>query len=157
VRTEVIRGITVRPLRSGETEVVQAVFDQLGPRSRLLRFGGATNMLLPGELELLARVDGDHHVLVAWIDGEPVGIARLVRDGTAADVAFAVADEWQHRGVGTTLMERLAGDARAAGIEELRATMHADNAESLALMRRVTKGLRMRCTAGQLEVAGRAA
>jgi GNAT superfamily N-acetyltransferase len=157
VRTEVIRGITVRPLRSGETEVVQAVFDQLGPRSRLLRFGGAKNVLLPGELELLARVDGDHHVLVAWIDGEPVGIARLVRDGRAADVAFAVADEWQHRGVGTTLMERLAGDARAAGIEELRATMHADNAESLALMRRATKGLRMRCAAGQLEVAGRAA
>jgi acetyltransferase len=157
VRTEVIRGITVRPLRSGETGVVQAVFDRLGPRSRLLRFGGAKNVLLPAELELLARVDGDHHVLVAWIDGEPVGIARLVRDGTAADVAFAVADEWQHRGVGTTLMERLAGDARAAGIQELRATMHAENAESLALMRRVTEGLRVRCTAGQLEVAGRAA
>jgi acetyltransferase len=157
MRTEVIRGITVRPLRSGETEVVQAVFDRLGPRSRLLRFGGAKNVLLPADLEQLARVDGDHHVLVAWLDSEPVGIARLVRDGMAADVAIAVADEWQHRGVGTTLMERLAGDARAAGIEELRATLHADNAASLALMRRATEGLRVRCAAGQLEVAGRAA
>jgi GNAT superfamily N-acetyltransferase len=157
MRTEVIRGITVRPLRSGETGVVQTVFDRLGPRSRRLRFGGAKNVLLPGELEDLARVDGDHLVLVAWLDREPVGIARLVRDGKVADVAFAVADEWQHRGVGTVLVERLAADARAAGIEELRATMHTENAESLALMKRVTRDLRERRAAGQLEVVGRAA
>ena len=45
MNAEVIRGITVRPLRNGETTVVQAVFDRLGPRSRLLRFGGAKNVL----------------------------------------------------------------------------------------------------------------
>jgi L-amino acid N-acyltransferase YncA len=80
-----------------------------------------------------------------------------VRDGCAAEVAFAVVDEWQHRGVGTVLMERLAADARAAGVEELRATMHPDNAESLALMRRATDGLRVRYGTGTLEVVGRAA
>src|SRR6266576_6715759 len=101
MRTELVKGITIRPLRNGETGVVQAVFDRLGPRSRLLRFGGAKNVLLPSELELLARVDGDHHVLVAWRNGEPVGIARLVRDGSVADVAFAVVDELQGNGVGT--------------------------------------------------------
>ena len=157
MRTQVIRGITVRPLRNGDTAVVQSVFDRLGPRSRLLRFGGAKNVLLPRELKELARVDGDHHVLVAVVDGDPIGIARLVRDGEVADVAFAVVDEWQQRGVGGVLLERLACDARAAGIEELRATMHADNSASLALMRRVTEGLRVRYTAGQVEVVGRAA
>lgn len=157
MRTELIRGITVRPLRSGETEAVQAVFDRLGPRSRLLRFGGAKNVLSRSDMRELARVDGHHHVLVALSDAEPVGIARLVRDGSVADMAVAVADAWQHRGVGTALIERLAADARAAGIEELRATMHADNSESLALMRRATGGLRVRCAAGQLEVVGRAA
>jgi len=114
MNAEVIGGITVRALRGGETEVVQAVFDRLGPRSRLLRFGGAKNVLLPAELEQLARVDGDHHVLVAWLDGEPVGIARLVRDGSVADVAFAVVDDLQGNGVGTVLSQRLAEDARAA-------------------------------------------
>jgi acetyltransferase len=157
MRTELIKGITIRPLRNGETEVVQAVFDRLGPRSRLLRFGGAKNVLSPVDLETLALVDGNHHVLVALHEGEPVGISRLARDGAAADVAFAVVDEWQHRGVGTALMERLACDARAAGIVELRATIHADNSASLALMRRVTEGLSVRSAAGQLEVVGRAA
>jgi GNAT superfamily N-acetyltransferase len=157
MNAEVIRGITVRPLRGGETEVVQAVFDRLGPRSRLLRFGGAKNVLLPAELEQLARVDGDHHVLVAWLDGEPVGIARLVRDGSVADVAFAVVDDLQGNGVGTVLSQRLAEDARAAGIETLRATLSAENGASLALLKRMTTGLRVQSAAGQLEVIGRAA
>jgi GNAT superfamily N-acetyltransferase len=157
MNAEVIRGITVRALRGGETEVVQAVFDRLGPRSRLLRFGGAKNVLMPGELELLARVDGDHHVLVAWLAGEPVGIARLVRDGSAADVAFAVVDDLQGNGIGTVLGQRLAEDARAAGIETLRATISAENDASLALLRRMTAGLEVQWAAGQLEVVGRAA
>jgi GNAT superfamily N-acetyltransferase len=157
MNAEVIRGVTVRALRGGETEVVQAVFDRLGPRSRLLRFGGAKNVLLPAELEQLARVDGDHHVLVAWLAEEPVGIARLVRDGSAAEVAFAVVDDLQGNGVGTVLAQRLAEDARAAGIETLRATMSAENNVSLALLKRMTAGMKVQSAAGQLEVVGRAA
>jgi GNAT superfamily N-acetyltransferase len=157
MNAEVIRGITVRPLRGGETEVVQAVFDRLGPRSRLLRFGGAKNVLLPGELEQLARVDGDHHVLVAWLAGEPVGIARLVRDGSTAEVAFAVVDDLQGNGVGTVLSQRLSEDARAAGIETLHATVSAENGASLALLKRMTSGMKVQYAAGQLEVFGQAA
>ena len=157
MRAEVVKGIAIRPLRRGEAEVVQAVFDQLGPRSRLLRFGGAKTALSPSDLEQLTRVDADHHVLVALIGKSPIGIARLVRNGADADVAFAVADEWQHRGVGKALADRLAADARAAGIERLHATMHAENRSSLALMRRVTRGLTTQVAAGQLEVSGRAA
>jgi len=157
MNAEVIRGITVRPLRSGETDVVQAIFDRLGPRSRLLRFGGAKNVLTQSELKELARVDGDHHVLVAWLAGEPVGIARLVRDGSAADVAFAVVDSLQGNGVGTVLSQRLAEDARAAGIATLRATMSAENRASLALMKRITDGLEVQYSSGQMEVVGCAA
>jgi GNAT superfamily N-acetyltransferase len=156
MHAEVIRGITVRPLRSGETSVIQAVFDRLGPTSRLLRFGGAKAVLTPSDLEQLSRVDGDHHVLVAVVGGQPVGIARLVRQGTEAEVAIAVGDDWQQRGVGTLLADRLAADARAAGIERLRATMHAENRASMALMWRMARGLTTRCVAGQLEVVGRA-
>ncbi|MDX6476086.1 MAG: hypothetical protein QOH95_1597 [Gaiellaceae bacterium] len=157
MNAEVIRGITVRALRGGDTGVVQAVFDRLGPRSRQLRFGGGKNVLTQAELEQLARVDGDHHVLVAWLGDEPVGIARLVRDGSVGDVAFAVADWLQGNGVGTVLGQRLAEDARAAGIETLRATMSAENRASLALMKRMTAGLKLHCSAGQVEVFGRAA
>jgi GNAT superfamily N-acetyltransferase len=137
MHTEVIGGIDVRPLRNGETEVVQSVFDRLGPRSRLLRFGGAKNVLSVVELAQLARVDGDHHVLVASHRGEPVGIARLVRDGSTAELAVEVVDEWQSRGVGTILIDRLAADARAAGIERLEASVDPENTASRRLLRGV--------------------
>jgi hypothetical protein len=143
MHAEVIRGITIRPLRKGEREVVRSVFDRLGPRSRLLRFGGAKTALSAADLDALTLVDADHHVLVALVGTTPIGIARLVRDGADAEIAFAVVDEWQQRGVGS--------------IERLRATMHADNRSSLALMRRVTSELTTRIAAGQLEVCGRAA
>ncbi|HEV2591930.1 MAG TPA: GNAT family N-acetyltransferase [Gaiellaceae bacterium] len=137
MQSEVVRGITIRPLRNGDRSVVQAVFDRLGPASRHLRFGGAKNVLSPSDLELLARVDANHHVLVAWADGAPVGIGRLVRDGVSAEVAFAVADAWQSRGVGRLLADRLAADARAAGITSFRADVRPDNFRSVALFRRL--------------------
>jgi GNAT superfamily N-acetyltransferase len=160
MRTELIRGITVRPLRNGEGTAVRAVFDQLGPRSRLLRFGGAKNVLTPAELDILSRVDDRHLVLVAVIDGRPVGIARLIRnadDPTLGEIAFAVGDEWQGRGIGSVLVDRLACEARAAGIERLSATVSSGNHVSLKLIGRVTRGLKTTYAAGQLEVVGEAA
>lgn len=136
MRSEYVDGVTVRPLRNGDTAIVQAVFDGLGPRSRLLRFGGVKNVLRPADLELLARVDASHHVLVAYAEGAPIGIARLVRDGRSAELAFEVVDGWQHRGVGTLLVDRLAADARAAGIERFCGDVAADNTASRALLRR---------------------
>ena len=138
MQSELIEGVTIRPLRNGETEAVRAVFDLLGPGSRTARFGGAKNVLTQSELGQLARVDRDHHVLVALVDCAPIGIARLVRDGRRAEVAVEVADEWQGRRVGTLLMSRLAEDARAAGIEHLHACVDYDNVRSRALMRRVS-------------------
>lgn len=137
MHSEYVDGITIRPLRNGDTGVIQAVFDALGPRSRLLRFNGAKNVLKPAELELLARVDGDHHVLVAWHGRDPVGIGRLVREGDRAEVAFEVADSWQGKGVGSLLAERLAADARTAGITCFHAEVSPDNVRSLALARRL--------------------
>jgi GNAT superfamily N-acetyltransferase len=118
-------GITIRLLRHGDTGTVSAVFDRLSDEARQLRFGGNKPRLSEAELGQLARVDRDHHVLVAYVDGDPLpaGIARLARQGRTAEVAFAVVDEHQRRGIGSALAETLAADARAAGIVELHATL----------------------------------
>src|SRR5918999_324607 len=86
MQTRHVDGLTIRVLRNGDTATVAALFHRLGPRSRERRFCGAKPQLTERELEHLARVDADHHVLVGYLDGdpEPVGIARLVRDGTSA-------------------------------------------------------------------------
>src|SRR5215471_16925434 len=96
-----IGGVTIRPLRNGDRETVEAVFSRLSDESRRRRFGGSKPRLLESDLVLLSRVDGDHHVLVAYAEGDPLpaGMARFVRQGQAAEVAFEVADE--HQGAGS--------------------------------------------------------
>lgn len=135
---EFIHGITIRPLRNGEQSTIRAVFDRLGPQSRLFRFGGAKAVLTDADLDVLTRVDATHHVLVALMDGDPVGIARLVRDGAEAEVAVEVVDELQGCGIGTSLMARLAADARAAGIRRLVGHVDASNTVSRRLLRRAS-------------------
>jgi len=155
MHSQYVSGITIRPLRTGETDLIQHVFDQLGARSRLLRFGGAKTALSASELAELALIDSRRHALVAFDDQVPIGIARLVRDAddrTLAEVAFAVVDVWQGRGVGKALFEQLTADARAAGITHLRSYVHAENRPSLALLKRFTTIVETRAAGCELEI-----
>ena len=147
-------GLTIRRLRNGDTETVTTLFERLGDRSRERRFCGAKPRLSDGELALLARVDCDRHVLVGYVDGDPLpaGIARLVRKGDTAEIAVSVADCYQGRGLGTTLVDTLAADARAAGITRFVATVCGDNPGILALLRKVSGSLDVAWRGGEREV-----
>ncbi|HEY5059071.1 MAG TPA: GNAT family N-acetyltransferase [Gaiellaceae bacterium] len=139
--------LLVRPLRGGDVETVDAVFRRLGESSRHARFNGPKPCLSPAELEQLARVDTSHHALVGHVEGDPkpAAIARLVRTGRdSAELAFAVADRYQHLGIGSTLARELLADARAAGITQVTALARADNRAALALMRRSATVLDLR-------------
>jgi ribosomal protein S18 acetylase RimI-like enzyme len=145
MQTRYVDGVTIRPLRNGDTETVAALFGRLGDGSRARRFCGGKPRLSDAELRALARVDGDHHVLVGYVDGDPApaGIVRLARDGAAAEIAFEVADVYQGRGIGSILARELAADARAAGIRELTATVCGDNPPAVSLLKLVAKSLQV--------------
>ena len=153
MQTRYVNGLTIRTLRDGDTDTVATLFARLGARSRERRFCGAKPHLSQGELLALARTDARHHVLVGYLDGdpEPVGIARLVRDGRAAEIAFEVADVYQGRGIGSTLAGELAADARAAGVTELVATVCGDNPPAVSLLRKVAGSMHVSWRAGERE------
>jgi ribosomal protein S18 acetylase RimI-like enzyme len=75
-----------------------------------------------------------------------------VRDGAAAEIAVAVADECQDRGIGRILLHELAAIARAAGIAELRATVVGDNPRVVSLLSRLGRLRRRAWEGGELEV-----
>ena len=131
--------ILVRPLRDGDADTVAAVFDRLGPVSRSSRFHGPKPRLASSDLAALAAVGGNRHVLVAYVEGDPrpVALARLVRSGDAAEIAFEVADAHQRRGIGGELVRMLLADARAAGIARVDAVVESSNPAALGLLRRV--------------------
>jgi ribosomal protein S18 acetylase RimI-like enzyme len=144
----------VRPLRNGDTATVAAVFDRLGERSRRARYHGPKPRLTESDLAQLARIDANRHALVAYVAGDPrpVAIARLVRDGDSAEIAFEVVDELQWRGIGTALTAELIADARAAGITEITALVASDNRAALALLRRILDALDIRFEGSELVV-----
>jgi len=157
MQTRHVDGLTIRLLRNGDTATVAGVFERLGPRSRERRFCGAKPRLSDAELQLLARISDTHHVIVGYVDGdpEPVAIARLVRIGSFAEVAFEVADEYQGRGIGTTLTRELASVARAAGITELHATVCGDNPPAVSLLARVAQSLQVSWRGRERELVAR--
>ena len=92
-------------------------------------------------MRYLTEVDHhDHEALVA-IDpatGHGVGVARYVRsrvDPNVAELAVAVADDWQGLGVGRRLTEALVDRAREEQVERFTALMLADNDRMLHLIR----------------------
>ena len=140
MQTRYVRGLTIRPLRNGDTATVAALFERLGERSRERRFCGAKPRLSELELANLARVDADHHVLVGYVDGdpEPVGIARLVRDGTSAEIAFAVADDASEPWCRDPSSRASSRPTRVPpASRELVATVCGDNPRVLALLQRL--------------------
>ena len=131
--------LLIRPLKHGDTATVEAMFGRLGDASRLTRFNGLKHRLGEQELRWLATVGPNNHVLIAYVDGdpEPVAIARLVRSGASAEVAFEVADDYQGRGIGSALTQELVSDACAAGIAEVTALVRSDNRAAFAVLSRV--------------------
>jgi protein lysine acetyltransferase len=137
--------VSVRRLRNGDARTVMGVFDRLSERSRRARFNGPKHCLAFGELRQLASVDRTRYALVAYVDGDPqpVAIGRFVRDGHSAEIAFAVADEYQRRGIGSSIAAKLIADARAAGITEVVAFVSSNNRAAIALLRRVLNAMEM--------------
>ena len=84
----------------------------------------------------LTCVDGLNRVAyVVEHEGEIVGVGRYDRTNKPcrAEVAFVVADEFQHHGLGTMLFERLVETAKQPGIGEFCASVLAENATMLAV------------------------
>jgi GNAT superfamily N-acetyltransferase len=92
--------------------------------------------LSPAEVERFTHVDYDDRLaLVVEHDGALVAVARYDRlpDTSEAEVAFVVTDEFQHLGIGTLLLDDLAGAALSRGIMTFVASTLAENHSMLGV------------------------
>ena len=147
--------VELRPLRRGERDALLAVFDGMSPESRALRYLTGMLRMPSATLDLLTDVDGDRHV--AWLasaQGQPVGIARYVRDDAGiAEVAVEVVDDHQGLGIGSALVDAVTTVAAARGVDRVRALLSPDNEASRRLVTRI--GIRLQVVDGLLEGEGR--
>jgi GNAT superfamily N-acetyltransferase len=131
--------------RDTAPEAVDAVFEGLSAQSRYLRFHSPTPRLTASARRVLVDVDGERHAAVcARVGGDPIGIARVIKTGECgAEIAVAVVDLWQRRGVGRLLLEELTLIAARMGVAELHGDVLPDNRAMLALVRKVLPGVRL--------------
>jgi GNAT superfamily N-acetyltransferase len=126
--------LTVRPIRPDDNERLVTFHAGLSPSTVYLRFFSYHRELSDGEVRRFTQVDYEVRLaLVVENDRVLVAVGRYDRlpGTTDAEVAFVVADSFQHHGIGTLLLEELAGAAWDRGITHFAAEVLASNAAML--------------------------
>jgi GNAT superfamily N-acetyltransferase len=128
--------VTLRPITPADRAALVEFHRLLSDRTVFLRYFYPHRALGPDEVDHLTRVDGrDRLALVVECAGQLVAVGRYDRapGRPEAEVAFVVADAFQHRGLGTVLLRRLARAARVVGLTTFSAEVLTENSRMLAL------------------------
>jgi acyl-CoA hydrolase/RimJ/RimL family protein N-acetyltransferase len=141
VRTVDGAELLLRPVSVADAERLQDFFYRMSDDSIYRRFLCHRSVHHLPEMQRLADLDDESSMgLVACVpaSGEIVAMARYDVDPATrlADIAFAVGDEWQGRGLGTELMRRMTTIARARGLRGFSADVLARNKPMLIVFQR---------------------
>ena len=137
--------VLLRDAGPSDAPLVAALHARCSPESRRARFLSPVPRLDAQQLRDLVGPDGGRAVLALTADGgSAVGLADLsltsVPEPRTAHFGVLVEDAWQHRGLGTALVRRIAETAVEHGLDELTGTVPADAVRITRLLRRA--GLR---------------
>jgi RimJ/RimL family protein N-acetyltransferase/acyl CoA:acetate/3-ketoacid CoA transferase beta subunit len=132
--------VVVRPIRITDERPLQELFYRLSSESIYQRFLHYKATHPHQEMLRLVSpdVDSAHALVAAPLDddtGSLVAMARYDLDPATqtADVAFVVDDAWQHKGLGTALLARLAKAAKERGIQAFTADALSSNKAMLGV------------------------
>lgn len=138
--------VRLRVIRASDKEILRAGFERLSPASRYRRFFTSKRSLTDNDLKYLTEVDGTDHFAIGAeriVGGteEGLGVARFVRlqdEPECAEPAIAVVDDWQGKGLGRLLFQRLVAAASERGITRFRSHVLAENEQARNLLEEVT-------------------
>jgi acetate---CoA ligase (ADP-forming) len=157
VRDVLLRdGSTLRlqATRPEDFDDIKAFYDSLSQESRYFRFHGY------GRTDTVARAEAeatgvDRVALISWHDGGVVAIASYagLREPGVAEVAFAVADDDQHRGIGMRMLEQLAELAADRGIHRFDAEVMSRNKSMLGVFQHAGFAVRRHGSFGEMTVS----
>ena len=122
------------PLPGDKADLLE-FFAGLSDRSRYLRFHGVRHVDDALVAPFIDDTDSNVGALIGILGGRIVALASYahIPGGESAEMAFAVADSEQRRGIGTRLLEQLAQRARRDGIVQFIAEVMSDNRQALGV------------------------
>lgn len=130
----------LRPIAAGDKEILAVAVERMSEESRYRRFFSPTKVLSQEQLAYFTEVDRVDHEAIIAIEpstGAALGVARFVRrrsEPDTAEVAFAVIDEWQGRGLGRALLTELTARARQEGVTSFYALVQYENEKSVNML-----------------------
>ncbi|MFO7594622.1 MAG: bifunctional acetate--CoA ligase family protein/GNAT family N-acetyltransferase [Pseudomonadota bacterium] len=134
--------ITIRPIRPEDAEIEQSFVRRLSPQSKYFRFMQTLTELTPEMLVRFTQLDYNREMALIAVQNKAeeeveLGVARYVMnpDGKSCEFALVVADEWQHRGIGSQLMTHLMEAAQERGFHSMDGEILADNKKMLELVK----------------------
>jgi GNAT superfamily N-acetyltransferase len=146
-------------VRAGDKARLLDHFNRLSPQARRFRFFAGKRTLSERELQRLTELDFVKEAAIALTladnrSGRFIGVARYVRgaDPARAEMALAILDEYQGRGIGPLLIHHLARIARANGIQLFEADVLGDNERMLRVIRKSGCALRTVTNEGVLHI-----
>jgi acetate---CoA ligase (ADP-forming) len=144
--------VRVRPAVADDVDAVAAFLDGLSADARWFRFLGGGISAERAARGLIDR--GVGLVATAGVDGDVVAHACFVPEpkDERAELAFAVADAWQGRGIATLMLAHLEQLAEAAGIVTLTAVVHPSNYRMMTVLRDSGFAMDVRAEPGLLEI-----
>jgi acetyltransferase len=132
--------IKIRPIRPEDASIEQSFIRELSPQSKYFRFMQGINELTQQMLIRFTQLDYSRELALIAVLESPeketeLGVARYVMnpDGESCEFALVVADKWQHRGIGSNLMNALIEAARQRGIKRMEGEILAGNHNMLKL------------------------
>jgi acetyltransferase len=141
--------VVLRPVHPQDAELAREFVRALSPESRYNRFHQPLNDLTPQMARWATHVDYHRHLaLIAVVvrDGREIeiGVARYVvgEGDDTAELAIAVADAWQGKGIGARLLGSLMQAAARRGLTWLEGEVLANNKGMLGLAQKL--GFRVR-------------
>lgn len=115
------QGVLLRMATPSDADRVEAFIRSLSREALAMRFMGAVSRVSRQFVEELCEENPHQRACLLAIEGEEgeqqvLGLGNYVgQGGTIAEVSFMVADDHQGRGIGSLILERLAGLAAGAG------------------------------------------
>ena len=136
------RSVVIRALKPEDRSAMLSAVGRVSAQSLYRRFFGPKRGFSETEVDFFVNVDFVKHVaLVASVEESGketvIGAGRyIVTEPGSAEVAFAVVDEYQGKGIGTALLRHLELIARERRLDRLVAEVLPENAPMLAMFRR---------------------
>jgi GNAT superfamily N-acetyltransferase len=135
--------VRIRPITPLDAAAHRAFFAHQSKESVYCRFFGHRSSLTDSEVTHFTEVDyHDRMAFVAFVGDEMIAVGRYDRlaGGDDAEVAFAVADAHQGRGLATLLLGHLATHAASQGIHRFSADTLMDNRRMLRIFEAAAGG-----------------